>query len=490
MSRPSKQARYTGPETVDPSTLRQLGDDDESMQYLASYAAQMHERRGSNTLTKSIGDMCRLWHRGKLVNWTKNRIACWNEPRKREYIECLYKGQANAQFFVRTFLGTPLMQIGDGNNRINAIVDFMKNKFPIQVPHSGDEPRLESLFWCQLSENTQERLEAFDLCFAYCKDVSDDVFDTMIDRYNVGTPLKRGERIRINLSKNTPRCSFMSTLTNEMPFVENELLFEGRGTDLVCQIFYHACGPTNRRTAGDAEFEGQIQLNRYTPKKVEQVQLWLYAADPFDDADRKAVDVRNVLGKLSNILSDPDALFFGKTLEEVGRIGSGTRTWRAFRDGLFGAVMADIHDQVELTPQRFQYALHASMQMLVDSSLSDKFNYLQQQHYMEVAHVGNGSRAFTRSKSLIEQLKNGGGAGKGRRQFSPSDVIKYDCGDIEQDHHVAVKMPDGRVVYFQLCKRLDDYANKVREALHRAATNHRGLDADLRAKYSELVLQA
>lgn len=328
---------------------------------------------------------------------------------------------------------------------------------------------------------------SFDLCFSYCKDVSDDVFDTMIDRYNVGTPLTRGERIRINLSKQTPRCAFVLTLTKEIPCVENELLVEGRGTDLLCQIFYHACGPTNRRTAGDAEFEGQIQLNRYTPKKVADLQPWLYASDPFDPNERKALEVRSVLGKLSAVLEEPAERFFGKSLKEIGEVSNTGDTWRAFRDGMFGAVMADLHDQVPLTPANFQFALHASKQMLTDSSVSVKFNYLQQQRYKEVSTVGNGSRAFTKSSALVEQLKNGGGTGKGRRMFSPSDVIKYECGDIEQDHHVAVKMPDGRVAFFQLYERLADIPNKTREALRLAAKKDRSLDPALQAKYNELV---
>ena len=213
--------------------------EDPCMAYLDSFGNACESRSGSVTYNLPI-DMAHIEYKnGNLYNYAGNRIALWSQERKSKYMLKVFQGEANLIFFVRRRMGTPIIEIGDGNNRMTAVIEFMDNRLPIWVPQlilkkiklppakevDGDRDEEEAdesddeddeqqeytetdgeegvdykivevkeepkpFFFKNLQKDIQARISRVSFCMNTCYNVEDDTFDAMINYFNVGTAMK------------------------------------------------------------------------------------------------------------------------------------------------------------------------------------------------------------------------------------------------------------------------------------------------------------
>ena len=466
-------------------------------------------RNGAVSQQMPVSQFCTEFEDGNLFNYTRNRVAGWPEGRKKEYITALLCGQANIQMFVRKKQDTPILEVGDGNNRMVAITDFVADRLPITVSLHDSRNSRKEVLCSELPEAVFKRLMRIPLLLVTCMGVDDASFDLMINRMNQGTIMTRGEHMYLQVQSNTPRCKFVKLVATHCPWVETALRKEGRGIDLVCQMFMHIAGPSNRRAIGDPEFRNRIQCNRYAVKYAKSIAKFLdesIAFSPDSNEGKQLLSMYKDLTAVFNMAANYTLTQSEQTsgCDTVAEFHAKRIAYRQmnqrFTHGTLGLMLAHLHDSVPITRATFEFAYYAVNLMVKDKVLSESLNHLQQQKWIGVteeqfhktAQWQRAGRAghYCNEKLMNELKQHPGNLKNGmtrERMFSPSDVVKFDLQDATPDCYMTLTLPDGQGVWYYTIHGIqEDYDNKTRELLRRAVFEQNSPLKEQYDKYTQL----
>lgn len=130
--------------------------------------------------TFSINDF-KQWHEGReLVLVPKfQRRSVWNPKARSFFIDTIIRGKPVPPIFIRQSLdihkGTTIREVVDGQQRLNAIFDYLRDGFAVQKFHN---PTVGGLKFSELSENDRTRFLNYELSVALLVGATDpDVLD-------------------------------------------------------------------------------------------------------------------------------------------------------------------------------------------------------------------------------------------------------------------------------------------------------------------------
>jgi len=495
--------------TLEVRGTKRCADTDPYFTEINSHRAMCENRNGAVSQQIPVSQFCTEFDDGNLFNYTRNRVTAWPEGRKKEYMTALLCGQANIQMFVRKKQDTPILEVGDGNNRMVAITDFVSDKFPITVSLPDSRKTKKDVYCSQLPENVFKRLMRIPMLLVTCMGVDDASFDLMINRMNQGTIMTRGEHMYLQVQLNTPRCKFVKLVANQCPWVETELRKEGRGIDLVCQMFMHLAGPSNRRALGDPEFRDKIQCSRYAVKYAKSIATFLEEPTAFSAASNEGKQLLAMFEDLTLVfkmaanykMTQSEQTSGDDTVSEfhAKRIPYRQMNQR-FTHATLGLMLAYLHDKVPITRVTFELAYYAVDLMVKDKVLSESLNHLQQQKWIGVTEEQfhkttqwqrAGRAGHYCNEKLMNELKQRPGNLKNgmtrERMFSPSDVVKFDLQNATPDCYMTLTLPEGEGVWYYTIHGIqDDYDNKTRELLRMAVFESKSPLKEQYEKYNDL----
>jgi hypothetical protein len=94
------------------------------------------------------------------------RGEVWSRQKKQRLIDSIIRGWHVPPVHVISLPGTDRQEVLDGQQRLAAIRDFMKDDFPIngnQEPFNEEIDRLDGLCWSELPDDIQSRIEDFTI---------------------------------------------------------------------------------------------------------------------------------------------------------------------------------------------------------------------------------------------------------------------------------------------------------------------------------------
>lgn len=130
--------------------------------------------------TFSINDF-KQWHeRGELILVPKfQRRSVWTPKARSFFIDTIIRGKPVPPIFIRQILdihrGTTIREVVDGQQRLNAIFDYLKGDFTVQKFHN---PSVKGLKFSELPEDERTRFLNYELSVALLVGATDpDVLD-------------------------------------------------------------------------------------------------------------------------------------------------------------------------------------------------------------------------------------------------------------------------------------------------------------------------
>lgn len=130
--------------------------------------------------TFSINDFRQWNERGELILVPKfQRRSVWNPKARSFFIDTIIRGKPVPPIFIRQSLdinrGVTIREVVDGQQRLNAIFDYLKDGFAVQKFHN---PSIGGLKFSELSEEERTRFLNYDLSVALLVGATDsDVLD-------------------------------------------------------------------------------------------------------------------------------------------------------------------------------------------------------------------------------------------------------------------------------------------------------------------------
>jgi len=130
--------------------------------------------------TFSINDFKQWYERRELVLVPKfQRRSVWNPKARSFFIDTIIRGKPVPPIFIRQSLDirkeTTMREVVDGQQRLNAIFDYLKDEFTVQKFHN---PSIGGLKFSELPEDERERFLNYELSVALLIGATDpDVLD-------------------------------------------------------------------------------------------------------------------------------------------------------------------------------------------------------------------------------------------------------------------------------------------------------------------------
>jgi hypothetical protein len=130
--------------------------------------------------TFSINDFKQWYENGELILVPKfQRRSVWNPKARSFFIDTILRGKPVPPIFIRQSLdihkGTTIREVVDGQQRLNAIFDYLKGGFTVQKFHN---PSVGGLRFSELSEDERRSFLDYELSVALLTGATDsDVLD-------------------------------------------------------------------------------------------------------------------------------------------------------------------------------------------------------------------------------------------------------------------------------------------------------------------------
>ena len=88
--------------------------------------------------TLNVSELYENYQRGKYILQAKSPMHGWLQTQKATLIDSIMHGYPTPPIFLRqhidTETGNTTYEVVDGNSRIEAVVDFIEGKFPMEIP--------------------------------------------------------------------------------------------------------------------------------------------------------------------------------------------------------------------------------------------------------------------------------------------------------------------------------------------------------------------
>lgn len=142
-------------------------------------------------------DALNLRHRKNELKIPKvQRELVWTKSQKQLLIDSLIKDYDIPKFYMRK-LDSSVYDVIDGQQRINAIIEFMNDEYPTMVD-SGylEKESLSQKKWSELSTDFQIEFKSRSLDVVILRDYTDEEAEEAFLRLQNGTPLKAPEKRR------------------------------------------------------------------------------------------------------------------------------------------------------------------------------------------------------------------------------------------------------------------------------------------------------
>lgn len=134
---------------------------------------------------------------GELVIPDVQRDLVWTKSQKQLLIDSLIKDYDIPKLYFRELEGTNQFEVIDGQQRLNAILGFMRDEFamPLDSDPYGDEPTAGKK-WSEMSTRFKEEFRNRNLDIVVLSGYTDDERDEAFLRLQNGTPLRAPEKRR------------------------------------------------------------------------------------------------------------------------------------------------------------------------------------------------------------------------------------------------------------------------------------------------------
>lgn len=126
------------------------------------------------------------------INEEYQREIVWSKKEKQFLIDSIIKNFAIPQIFLRK-LNTEKFEIVDGQQRLTAIWQFLKNDFPLLAEYSGDD--LGGRTYEKLPTEAQDTVDSYNLNLVILEGYDDENIRKLFRRLQAGKPLTPGEKL-------------------------------------------------------------------------------------------------------------------------------------------------------------------------------------------------------------------------------------------------------------------------------------------------------
>lgn len=171
--------------------------------------------------TISVKDIVEKKESGEMVTHSCQRDEVWDKQKKIDFINCMFKGCKMSGLYANVDI-MQTIQMLDGQNRTNAISDFVKS-----ILNIGNKD--EACYFKDLTEADKRKFSNIKLGITYLKDWSEDKCEDLFIDLQKGDPLKLGEKIQAYQSKNLVTQKTNSLIVNYGEFMKNPLSEGGLG---------------------------------------------------------------------------------------------------------------------------------------------------------------------------------------------------------------------------------------------------------------------
>lgn len=157
--------------------------------------AMMIRRKSTRPFT--VSSLKLYEDKGELVNPDVQRDLVWTKSQKQLLIDSLIKDYDIPKLYFREVDDSNEYEIIDGQQRLNAILGFMKDEFalPLDSDPFGDE-LVAGKIWSEMSTEFQIEFQSRSLDVVILSGYTDDERDEAFLRLQNGTPLKAPEKRR------------------------------------------------------------------------------------------------------------------------------------------------------------------------------------------------------------------------------------------------------------------------------------------------------
>lgn len=171
--------------------------------------------------TISVKDIVEKKQSGEMVTHSCQRDEVWDKQKKIDYINCMFKGCKMSGLYANID-SMQTVEMLDGQNRGNAICDFVNNKLNI-----GNKD--EAFYFKNLTEADKRKFLNIKLGITYLKDWSEDKCEDLFIDLQKGDPLTMGEKIQAYQSKNLVSQNTNSIIVKYNEFMTKPLSEGGLG---------------------------------------------------------------------------------------------------------------------------------------------------------------------------------------------------------------------------------------------------------------------